>query len=55
MALRTGVRSDNDGVNELAINPLTEEDNKDWSRAGVKYGHLEVTQWQKLAEKVQSL
>lgn len=34
MPLRAGYSTEDDGVNELAINPFTEEDNKDKSRAG---------------------
>lgn len=42
------ISSGNDGVNELAINPFTEEDNKDQVMQEVKYGHLRVKQMQKL-------
>lgn len=40
MALCTGVSSDNDGVNELAISPFTEEDNKNGVVQEVKCGHF---------------
>lgn len=51
MALCAGVSSGNDGVNELAINPSTEEDNKHRVIREVKYEHLRVRQRQNLQKK----
>lgn len=48
MALCTGLSSDNDGVNELAINLFTDEDNKVQVVQQVKYGRLRVRQRQNL-------
>lgn len=42
----TRLSNDNDGVNESAINPLSEEDNKDESVQQDKYGHLRVSELQ---------
>lgn len=46
----TRLSIDNDGVNELAINPLSEEDNKDESVQEDKYGHLRVSELQKISK-----
>lgn len=44
MALCAGLSSNYYGVNELAVNPITKEDNKDQDVQEVKSGCLRVRQ-----------
>lgn len=52
MASCTGVSGDNDGVNEFAINPFTEENNKGRVVQEVKYGHLTSKAKMEIAENI---
>lgn len=47
-----GFSTEKGGVNELAINPFTEEDDEDKVVQEVKYGRLRVNEWQNLLQSL---